>query len=297
MTSTTIHEHTFRSMDSKPDWVPRALHDKSVRIYYCRFNVRKEDAGFILGTRGFKINRFKRDTGANIRLVHTEYEMPHFLIESMSHDSVRSALHSIGVEANKAFDLNTGRKQKTRPQKHYQLTVPVVPATAGLLIGKGGATCRGIKHKLRLAGLRVDTQDGTATVRISGDNHEHCQRALAQLQIDFPTVFFTAPPAPRKQQPPRPTTPPSRPPPPVFNAEAEGIPRSPIENYLPGGGARASTPPQQHAPGSSSYYPARNPMEAAVMSLYPTMFDGLKRETPQSPHYEPHTPPGTPPPV
>ena len=256
MTSTIIHNHTFRSMDNKPDWVPRALHDQSVSIHYCRFYVRKVDAGFILGTRGFKINRFKRDTGANIRLVHTEYEEPHFLIEAMSLDSVRSALHSISAEANKAFDLNTGRKQKTQPKKHYQFTVPVVSATAGLLIGKGGATCRGIKHKLGLAGLRIDTQDGAATVRISGDNHEHCLRALAQLQIDFPTVIFTAPPAPRKQQPPRPTTPPFRPPPPVFNAEAEGIPRSPIENYLPGGDTPA---------------------------------------TPVSPYYEPHTPPGTPP--
>ena len=212
MTSTTIHEPTFRSMDSKPDWVPRALHDKSVRIYYCRFNVRKEDAGFILGTRGFKINRFKRDTGANIRLVHTEYEMPHFLIESMSHDSVRSALHSIGAEAHKA-STSTQDASRNRPQQPPTVHVSATAdfhrqgryAAASSINGSGLASIHRMERQ-RCASAVITTNTVSAHSLQIGPRR--CSSQHLQL---------------RKQQPPRPTSPPSRPTPPVFNAEAAGI--------------------------------------------------------------------------
>ena len=232
---TSINARVYPVGSDVPNFVPYSLLTNPVTVYNSRFNVRREDAGFIIGSKAFKLKRFMRDTGAHIEMAHIDNES-FFYIQAITYQSVHAAVRLIEAEARKAFDLNTGRKPKTVSKKHYQMTVPVVSATAGLLIGRGGATCRGIKQKLGLAGLRVDTVDGVTTVRISGNDLEHCQKSIAQLQMDFPTVFFTAPPAPRKVAPPR-SSPPARPPPLNFNvgggAVAPEVPTSPIDGYLP----------------------------------------------------------------
>lgn len=233
MAKVNIRTITFKPESKKPSFVPKALHGSALTTFADTFVVRKEDAGFILGTKGFKIKRIMRDSGAFVQLEHT-VSGSNFFIQAMNPEAVKAALDLIHVEACKAFELNTGRKQKTQPKQHYQHTVPINSENAGLLIGKGGATCRGIKRALGLTGLRVDTKDGHTTLRLSGRDRETCLKALSQLQQDFTTVFFTAPPAPRKQQPPRPSTPPR--------------PISPIDLYLPGGGADGPRTPQEFEP-------------------------------------------------
>ena len=256
----SINARIYAVGSEVPRFVPYALLTNPVTVYNTKFNIRRQDAGFIIGSKGFKLKRFMRDTGAHIEIAHIEQES-FFYIQALTYQAVHTAVTLIETEARKAFDLNTGRKQKTQTKQYYQLTVPVQSATAGLLIGRGGATCRGIKHKLGLAGLRVDTVDGATTVRISGNDLKHCQMAIAQLQMDFPTVFFTAPPAPRKMAPPR-SSPPARPPPLNFNvgggAVAPEVPTSPIDGYLPGGADGPRTPdgppprtPDESPPASS----------------------------------------------
>lgn len=252
----STNTHTFPAGSKMPQFVPTALRGNDVTIHFFRYNVRREDAGFIIGTKGFKVKRFMRDTGANIALEHLESGSV-FMVQALNPQAVQAAVALIETEARKAFALNTGRKQKTQHQQHYQLTVPVVPATAGLLIGRGGATCRGIKQKLKLAGLRVDTKDGNSTVRLSGKDLAHCQTALAQLQQDFPTVFFVAPPAPRKQSPRR-SSPPTRPPPIDFGAGGGGRPVSPIDLYMPGGADGPRTP-QEFVPYTPPGTPPHSP--------------------------------------
>ena len=269
-----INAHVYSIGSEMPAFVPHALRNNPVTVFNSRFNIRREDAGFVIGSKGFKLKRFMRDTGAHIELAHSPNES-FFYIQALSYQSVHTALALIETEARKAFDLNTGRRQKTEPRKHYQLTIPIVSATAGLLIGKGGSTCRGIKQKLGLAGLRIDTNDGVTTLRVSGNDLKHCQMAIAQLQVDFPTVFFSAPPAPRKMAPQRSSPPshppPTRPPPLDLGGEVGGgsvRPVSPIDLYLPGGAGGPRTP------------------------------DGPPPRTPDDPHtppFSPRTPDGPPP--
>ena len=85
-----------------------------------------------------------RDTGAHIEL-HTLQMRASSTSRRFHTSQFTRHSHSIETEARKAFDLNTGRRQKTEPES--TTTIPTVSATAGLLIGKGGSTCRGIKQK------------------------------------------------------------------------------------------------------------------------------------------------------
>lgn len=234
-----------------PQWVPTALRFASVVVYSTRFAIRREDVGFIIGSKGFKVKKFSRDSGAQIVIQHTP-QGSYFEISALSHQSITLAYSKISAEATKAFALNTGQQPKTHRVQHYEHSEQVCAKTAGLLIGRGGATCRGIKQHFGLIGFRVETKDDRTMVRISGDE-VRVKAALDKLRIDFPTVFLLS------------------------------------AALVSGGGGAAQT--VQHAPGASPYYPPQNQMERNMMTLYPTMFDGV----PRSPSFEPHTPPGTPP--
>ena len=240
-----------------PQWVPTALRFAPVVVYSTHFAIRREDAGFIIGSKGFKVKKFSRDSGAQIVIKHTP-QGSYFEISALSHQSITLAFSKIGAEASKAFALNTGQQQKTQRVQHYEHREQVCAKTAGLLIGRGGATCRGIKQHFGLIGFRVETKDDCTMVRISG-TEGRVKAALDKLRIDFPTVF------------------------------------TPQSSSVVSGGGTAQT--VQHAPGASPYYPPQNQMEKNMMMLYPTMFDGVPRpqNQPRSPSYEPHTPPGTPP--
>ena len=254
---TQINTCTFPPGNA-PKWVPKSLQFGPVTVYHARFYVRREDAGFIIGSKGFKVKRFSRDSGAQIVIKHTADPSSFFEVSALSGDSVQMALKMLADEGSKAFALNTGQKPKTQRVQHFEHTEQVNPKTAGLLIGRGGATCRGIKQHFKLVGFRVETKDDRSVVRISGEKY-NVMAALEKLRIDFPTVFTTQ--------------------------------SSPV---VSGGGAAQTV---QHAPGASPYYPPQNQMEKNMMMLYPTMFDGVARpqNQPRSPSYEPHTPPGTPP--
>ena len=248
---------TTFSPGTAPQWVPTSLRFGPVVVYSTRFAIRREDAGFIIGSKGFKVKKFSRDSGAQIVIQHTP-QGSYFEISALSHQSITIAYSKISSEATKAFALNTGQQPKTQRVQQYEHSEQVCAKTAGLLIGRGGATCRGIKLHFGLVGFRVETKDDRTMVRISGSEWR-VKAALDKLRIDFPTVFTLHP--------------------------------SPV---VSGGGAAQTV---QHAPGASPYYPPQNQMEKNMMTLYPTMFDGVERpqNQPRSPSYEPHTPPGTPP--
>ena len=182
-----ISTYTF-APGTAPKWVPKALQFGPVTVYHTRFYVRREDAGFIIGSKGFKVKRFSRDSGAQIIIKHTADPSSFFEVSALSGDSVQMALKMLATEGSKAFALNTGQKPKTQRVQHFEHTEQVNPKTAGLLIGRGGATCRGIKQHFGLVGFRVETKDGRSIVRISGEKSS-VTAALEKLRIDFPTVF------------------------------------------------------------------------------------------------------------
>ena len=268
-----------------PSWVPPALRHDSVTIFCAEFNIRRPDIGFVLGSKGFKIKRIQTQTGANITLQNrfgADAEWAVMYIESVTLQSLNRAYANLVSEAQKAHALNTGQMQKTASVPVSQYNADIITQHAGLLIGRSGATCRELKKKYGLTGLRVNTHPdpakanaGLSQLVLAAAEQTTLPIIYEQLKARFPLTFGVTPQLPAPQSMPM--------------------------------GATAGGGNTEYAPGASSYYPPRNATERSVMTLYPTLFDGVDRtNAPHSPDGPrtppprspdgPRTPPGTPPP-
>ncbi len=174
------------------------------------------------------LKRFMRDTGAHIGTSTTEN---FFYIQALTYQSVHANIGLIEAEARKAFDLNTGRKQKTVPRSTTRrLFRPGVKYCRTSLIGRG-ATCRELSRNSVSLDC-VSTQWMEPTPASLATTSSTARYIIAQAPRTSP-VFFTAPLA--RKVAPR-SSPPARPPPLNFNvggAVAPGSTSSPIDGYLP----------------------------------------------------------------
>jgi hypothetical protein len=156
------------------------------------------DIGFVVGSKGFKIQKINRETGAyaELRQANQFVPSPHFLIEGFNPIAVQNAWAMINQAACKAEQLNStgsgsGNAKSIGKVNKVTKTEMINGDHAGLLIGPRGATVRSLKQRFNLLSMKIETdQSSVTTLCIIARTDADIDRAMSVMHQEFSNAFF-----------------------------------------------------------------------------------------------------------
>ena len=98
------------------------------------YNLPERDIGFVIGTKGNKLQANQRETGASIKLVKAPAGsgmQPYFHITSFSMDTVNAAWAKLHEVATLAMQLNTGAIERKNQERFPEFFLRVEPIFCG----------------------------------------------------------------------------------------------------------------------------------------------------------------------
>ena len=177
--------------NQNPGWINGAMRQYPQQVYQLAHPILDRDVGFVVGSKGYKIQKINRETGAHaeIRPANKFVTMTHFLIEGFNPLAVQKAWNLINQAACKAEVLNTGGALP--PKNNAVLTTDINGDHAGLLIGQRGATVRSMKQRFNLIAMKIETKDGgTTTLTLVANSDDDIQRAMTHMRKSYANAFF-----------------------------------------------------------------------------------------------------------
>ena len=174
----------------QPGWVQGPMRQYPQTIHQLIHPIAERDVGFVIGTKGYKIQKINRDTGAFAELRQPNQMVPHlhFIIQGWHPHAVQKAWSLINLAACKAEKLNTG--QKVDQPKNVTKAITIDGQNAGLLIGVRGATVREIKQRFHLISMKVGDVDGETKLNLVAENQGQIDSALNYMKSNYAKAFF-----------------------------------------------------------------------------------------------------------
>ena len=133
-------------------------------MFNATYNLPDRDIGFVIGTKGNKIQAIQRETGASVKLVKAPVGavlQSYFHITSFSQDSVNAAWAALHNAATLAMQLNTGTIERKTREVFPEFHLRVEPIFCGHIIGYKGSHIRRIHREMGTRILSVvDYQGG-----------------------------------------------------------------------------------------------------------------------------------------
>jgi hypothetical protein len=182
--------------DHNPAWIEGAMRQYPQQIYQLSHPIMPRDIGFVVGSKGFKIQKINRETGAyaELRQANQFVPSPHFLIEGFNPIAVQNAWAMINQAACKAEQLNstgTGNAKSIGKVNKVTKTEMINPDHAGLLIGPRGATVRSLKQRFNLLSMKIETdQSSVTTLCIIARTDADIDHAMSAMHQEFSNAFF-----------------------------------------------------------------------------------------------------------
>ena len=150
-------------------------------MFNATYNLPDRDIGFVIGTKGNKIQAIQRETGATVKLVKVPPNtglMSHFHITSFSQDSVNAAWAALHNAATLAMQLNTGTIERKNQERF--------PSTTSAWSRSSAVTLHRAQGRAYIR--RVHREDGTRSR--CGPQGKRYIRIVAKTEIFSSSVWL-----------------------------------------------------------------------------------------------------------
>ncbi|XP_077999215.1 RNA-binding protein Nova-1-like isoform X2 [Glandiceps talaboti] len=158
--------------------------------YVLKMLIPSPAAGSVIGKGGQTVVQLQRETGANIKLSKSNDYYPGTTERIVLITGTVEALNSVGgfvvekVKDSPQLAAKSGNETAVSQERARQVKIIVPNSTAGLIIGKGGATIKTFMEqtgaKMQISQKSEGVNLSERVITISGDN-EHTKKALAAV--------------------------------------------------------------------------------------------------------------------
>ena len=162
-------------------------------MFNATYNLLDRDIGFVIGTKGNKIQAIQRETGATVKLVKVPPNtgmMSYFHITSFSQDSVNAAWAAIHNAATLAMQLNTGTIERKNQERLPEFFLRVEPIFCGHIIGHKGSHIRRVHREMGTRILSVVDYKGGKAIRIVAKTEMLLLKVCGYYRENFPRFAF-----------------------------------------------------------------------------------------------------------
>ena len=162
-------------------------------MFNATYNLLDRDIGFVIGTKGNKIQAIQRETGATVKLVKVPPNtgmMSYFHITSFSQDSVNAAWAAIHNAATLAMQLNTGTIERKNQERLPEYFLRVEPIFCGHIIGHKGSHIRRVHREMGTRILSVVDYQGGKAIRIVAKTEMLLLKVCGYYRENFPRFAF-----------------------------------------------------------------------------------------------------------
>jgi predicted RNA-binding protein YlqC (UPF0109 family) len=162
-------------------------------MFNATYNLPDRDIGFVIGTKGNKIQAIQRETGATVKLVKVPPNtdlMSYFHITSFSQDSVNAAWAALHNAATLAMQLNTGTIERKNQERFPEFFLRVEPIFCGHIIGHKGSHIRRIHREMGTRILSVVDHQGGKAIRIVAKSDALLNKVCGYYRTNFPRFAF-----------------------------------------------------------------------------------------------------------
>jgi predicted RNA-binding protein YlqC (UPF0109 family) len=162
-------------------------------MFNATYNLPDRDIGFVIGTKGNKIQAIQRETGATVKLVKVPQNtgmMSYFHITSFSQDSVNAAWAALHNAATLAMQLNTGTIERKNQERFPEFHLRVEPIFCGHIIGFKGSHIRRVHREMGTRILSVVDYQGGKAIRIVAKTDELLNKVCGYYRTNFPRFAF-----------------------------------------------------------------------------------------------------------
>jgi hypothetical protein len=157
------------------------------------YNLPERDIGFVIGTKGNKLQAIQRETGASIKLVKAPAGsgmQPYFHITSFSMDTVNAAWAKLHEVATLAMQLNTGAIERKNQERFPEFFLRVEPIFCGHIIGYKGSHIRRVHREMGTRILSVVDHKGGKAIRIVAKTDKLINDVCRYYRTNFPRFAF-----------------------------------------------------------------------------------------------------------
>ena len=162
-------------------------------MFNATYNLLDRDIGFVIGTKGNKIQAIQRETGATVKLVKVPPNtgmQSYFHITSFSQDSVNAAWAALHNAATLAMQLNTGTIERKTREVFPEFYLRVEPIFCGHIIGFKGSHIRRIHREMGTRILSVVDHKGGKAIRIVAKTDQLLNKVCGYYRTNFPRFAF-----------------------------------------------------------------------------------------------------------
>lgn len=162
-------------------------------MFNATYNLLDRDIGFVIGTKGNKIQAIQRETGATVKLVKVPPNtgmQSYFHITSFSQDSVNAAWAALHNAATIAMQLNTGTIERKTREVFPEFYLRVEPIFCGHIIGYKGSHIRRIHREMGTRILSVVDHKGGKAIRIVAKTDQLLNKVCGYYRANFPRFAF-----------------------------------------------------------------------------------------------------------
>ena len=162
-------------------------------MFNATYNLPDRDIGFVIGTKGNKIQAIQRETGATVNLVKVPPNtgmMSYFHITSFSQDSVNAAWAALHNAATLAMQLNTGTIERKNQERFPEFYLRVEPIFCGHIIGHKGSHIRRVHREMGTRILSVVDYQGGKAIRIVAKTEMLLLKVCGYYRANFPRFAF-----------------------------------------------------------------------------------------------------------
>jgi len=162
-------------------------------MFNATYNLPDRDIGFVIGTKGNKIQAIQRETGATVKLVKVPPNtgmQSYFHITSFSQDSVNAAWAALHNAATIAMQLNTGTIERKNQERFPEFYLRVEPIFCGHIIGHKGSHIRRVHNEMGTRILSVVDYQGGKAIRIVAKTDMLLNKVCGYYRTNFPRFAF-----------------------------------------------------------------------------------------------------------
>tara|TARA_Y100000590_G_scaffold14063_1_gene16878 strand:- start:1882 stop:2907 length:1026 start_codon:yes stop_codon:yes gene_type:complete len=167
-------------------------------IYQLNYRIGERDIGFVIGTKGHKIQKINRESGAHaefqydhvLRNKKTGEEMNYFLIWALDPTAAQNAWKMINIEVNMSKWWRA-RKSSDNLLPIYTIILRICGEDTGLIIGRKGATIKSIKKMFGLNKLYVkcDEYKSMCCLHIVSHSEDAIKRTINHIMTRFSKII------------------------------------------------------------------------------------------------------------
>lgn len=162
-------------------------------MFNATYNLPDRDIGFVIGTKGNKIQAIQRESGATVKLVKVPPNtgmQSYFHITSFSQDSVNAAWNALHNAATLASQLNTGTIERKNQERLPEYYLRVEPIFCGHIIGHKGSHIRRVHREMGTRILSVVDHQGGKAIRIVAKTEMLLLKVCSYYRTNFPRFAF-----------------------------------------------------------------------------------------------------------